>query len=235
MKRWISVTAVLLTAGALTALAQTMPGTPSTPSTQTGTDGKVRIAHLSPDAPAVDVLIGGKKALTNVPFKTVSAYLSVPAGKATVTVVPTGKTEPKVIDGSLDVSAGKNYTIAVVGTLRTIKPLVLEDNIVAPAEGNANVRVLHASPDAPEVDVAAKGGDVLFPKIAFGSGTDYAPVKAGTVDLELRAAGTTTVALPVNGVKIEAGKSYTMIALGTFKDKKLEVVPIMDDPMAKPK
>ncbi len=228
MKRWMSIIAAFLTAGTLTALAQTM-------TTTQGTNAKVRIAHLSPDAPAVDVMIGGKKTLTNVPFKTVSAYLSVPAGKAVVTIVPTGKTEPKVIDASVDVAAGKNYTIAAIGTLKTIKPLVLEDDIQAPDEGSANVRVLHASPDAPEVDVAAKGGDVLFPKVAFGTDTDYAPIKAGTVDLELRAANTTTVALPVNGVKIEAGKSYTMIALGTFADKKLEVVPILDDPMAKPK
>jgi len=43
---------------------------------QSGT-AKVRVVHASPDAPAVDVIVNGNKALTNVPFFTASAYYSV--------------------------------------------------------------------------------------------------------------------------------------------------------------
>jgi len=42
----------------------------------------------------------------------------------------------------------------------------------------------------------------------------YTPVDAGTYDLEVRLAGTDTVALAVPGVKLDAGKVYTAWAMG---------------------
>ena len=44
------------------------------------TNARVRVAHLSPDAPAVDVWVDGSRVLENVPFKAFSSYLELPAG-----------------------------------------------------------------------------------------------------------------------------------------------------------
>jgi hypothetical protein len=41
----------------------------------------VRVAHLSPDAPAVDVLVNGQRAITNLAFKEVTPYIPLPAAK----------------------------------------------------------------------------------------------------------------------------------------------------------
>ena len=38
-------------------------------------DATVRVAHLSPDAPSVDVHVNGAKALSGVLYKSVSKYL----------------------------------------------------------------------------------------------------------------------------------------------------------------
>ncbi len=51
----------------------------------------------------------------------------------------------------------------------------MDDN-AAPVAGMAKVRFLHASPDAPAVDIAVAGGPVLFPDVAFKEHAGYASV-----------------------------------------------------------
>lgn len=176
---------------------------------------RVRVVHASPDAPAVDILVNENAAFKNAAFKGITDYASLDAASYGVKVVPTGETEPAVIDATLDLMAGKDYTVVAVGKLDAIEPLVLMDNNSSPAAGKAHVRFVHASPDAPAVDVAvANGGPVLFSNVAFKGTGDYLPVDAMSYDLEVRLAGSATVALAVPGVKLEAGNVYTVFAMG---------------------
>jgi hypothetical protein len=179
---------------------------------QTG-KSRVRVVHASPDAPAVDVLVNDGAAFTNAPFKGITDYASLDTGTYNIKVVPTGATEPVVIEADLALEA-KDYTVVAVGLLENIEPLVLIDNNSAPAAGKAHVRFVHASPDAPAVDIAVKGGPVLFSNVAFKGTGDYLPVDAGTYDLEVRLAGTDTVALDVPGLALQAGTVYTVFAMG---------------------
>jgi hypothetical protein len=94
------------------------------------------------------------------------------------------------------------------------------DDLTTPAAGKAHVRFFHFSPNAPAVDIAVTGGPVLFPNRSFNdqaataSVVAFTPVDAGTYDLEVRVAGTNTVALAVPGVTLTAGKIYTVFAKG---------------------
>ncbi len=194
------------------------------------TPARVRVVHASPDAPAVDILVNGAVALSNVPFTAVSDYLSVPAGTYNVKVVPTGATTPVVIDADLTVEGGTDYTVAAVGQLANIEPLVLVDNNAKPAMGNAHVRFVHASPDAPAVDIAvAGGGPVLFSNVAFKGSQGPIPVPAGTYDLEVRLAGTSTVVLTVPGLAVADQTVYTVFAMGLAGGTPaLQAVPAVD-------
>ncbi len=190
----------------------------------------VRVAHLSPDAPAVDILVNGQRAIQNLAFKEVTPYLPLPAGKVRVQVVPAGQTSPVVIDAELDLQAGVYYTVAATGFLQGIRPQVYTDLLAGffPRAGQARIRVIHTSPDAPAVDVAVKGGPVLFANLPFPRAANYIAVDAGTYDLEVRAAGTTTVALELPGVRLEPGKIYTVFAVGSLQAGTLTVVPVVD-------
>ena len=199
---------------------------------------RVRVVHASPDAPAVDVYADGTKVLSNVPYKGASDYLPVPAGAHSFKVYAAGANPASataVISADATLGAGKDYTVVAVGTLANIKPAVFEDNNAAPAAGKAHVRVIHASPDAPAVDVAVKGGPVVFSNLTFPNAAGPSPVNAGTYDLEVRAAGTTTVALPINGAQLQAGKIYTVLAVGLLNGTpQLEALPIANDPAPAP-
>jgi hypothetical protein len=177
-------------------------------------DARVRVVHASPDAPAVDVLVNGQAAFTNAAFKAITDYAPLAAGSYAVAVVPTGKTEPQVISATLPLEAGKDYTVVALNMLANIEPLVLTDNNALPAEGKAHVRFVHASPDAPAVDIAVKGGPVVFSNVAFKGVGDYTPVDAGSYNLEVRLAGTDTVALDLPNVNLNAGTVYTVFAMG---------------------
>jgi hypothetical protein len=174
----------------------------------------LRVVHASPDAPAVDVWLNDSIAISSLAFGESSGYANLPAGEYNVVVVPAGAVEPRVIEATLTLSAGQNYTVAAVGLLADIAPLVSVDNISSPADGMSHVRFGHLSPDAPAVDIALTGGDVLFPGAAFRDIAEYMPVPAGSYDLEVRLAGTDTVVLPLPGIIFEEGKVYTVFAIG---------------------
>jgi len=190
---------------------------------------RVRVVHASPDAPAVDVWVNGAPAFKNAPFKGITSYAELAGGDYDVQVVPAGATTPVVIKGTLSFGAGKDYTVIALGKLANIAPLVLEDNNAIPEMGKAHVRFVHASPDAPAVDIAVKNGPVLFKNVAFKGVGEYLPVGAGTYDLEVRLAGTNTVALSVPGVKLDNQTVYTIFAMGLAGGQPaLTAVPSVD-------
>lgn len=197
----------------------------------------VRVLHASPDAPAVDVYLDDTKvsALTNVPFGVISGYLDVPAGAHNVKVYATGTTTGAVIDADVTVAAGKMYTIAATGAVASIGAQVIED---APSTScsTAQVRVVHFSADAPAVDVATMGSapaDAMVKNLAYPNATGYLDLPGGSYDLDVRLAGTTTVALPLPGVAVVACNSYSVFAVGSAANpavggKALQVVVAVD-------
>lgn len=182
----------------------------------------VRVLHASPDAPAVDIYLDDTvvEGLTNVPFGTISDYLPVPAGDHNVKVFATGTTSDPVIDADVAVSAGASYTIAATGALTSITAQVLEDEPSASCD-NAQVRVVHFSADAPAVDVATAGAapaDAVVKDLEYPNATGYLALPADTYDLEVRLAGSTTVALPLPDVTIEDCRAYSVFAVGSAAD-----------------
>ncbi|SIT91028.1 DUF4397 domain-containing protein [Pontibacter indicus] len=174
----------------------------------------VMVVHASPDAPGVDLLVDDAKvnsaALT---FPNNTGYLEVPAGRRNVKVNAAG-TNNTVINANLDLDRDDSYSVFAINTLSAIEPLVLEDDLDAPASGKAHVRFVHLSPDAPAVDVAVTGGPVLFSNRAFKSATEFTPVDAMSYNLEVRLAGTQTVVLTVPNVQLANGRIYTIFARG---------------------
>ncbi|PRO65971.1 DUF4397 domain-containing protein [Alkalicoccus urumqiensis] len=88
---------------------------------------------------------------------------------------------------------------------------------------NAMVRVLHASPDAPEVDVYVNG-DAAVEGAAFKDITDYLELPAGDHDVAIFPAGEGGEGDPVleETVTVEGGMHYTVAATNTLDSLTLE-------------
>ena len=192
---------------------------------------QVRVAHLAPDAPNVDVYVNGEPVLTDVPYTTVSGYLSLPAGTQQVTVYATGDTTSPVIDTPVELAAGGAYTVAAVGLVAdgSLTAQVYEDDLRSPASGNAKVRVVHTSPDAGPVDVVPRGGQALVAGLTFPEASPYAQVPAGTYTLDVNAAGTDQTALTVPDATLASGGVYSAFAVGTVFADSLNVLLVQDN------
>lgn len=84
----------------------------------------------------------------------------------------------------------------------------------AHAQGaTAMLRVVHASPDAPAVDVYLDGVRVLE-SFAYGARTPYLPVPAGQRQVAITAAGAPEAVVFDATLTLEAEKAYTVVATG---------------------
>jgi len=192
----------------------------------------VRVAHFSPDAPNVDVFVEGEQVLADVAYGDVSPYLAIEPGTYTVTITAAGDPETVAFEGEVTVDAAF-YTIAAVGELgaETFEPLVLLD------AGSALVRLVHASPDAPAVDVYADD-DPLFENVEFTESTDYVPVPAGDYTLSVRPAGDPETTVASFDVTLDLGTAYSAYAIGYLEppedvvDRDFTVQPTIDGPLA---
>ena len=180
------------------------------------TTGRVRAVHLSPDAPAVDVLLDGNQVLANVTYLVASDYLDVPSGNRTFRVEPVGS-NTAVIEATVPVAANVDYTLLAVNYVEDIEPLYLTDDNSEPSAGNARVRVVHGAPSVGAVDVyvtapGAPLGTPALTNVPFKGFSGYLEVEAGTYQVRVTPTGTTTVAINQE-IVAPAGVVATAIAV----------------------
>src|SRR5918997_272398 len=194
---------VVLGLALMTALALVAPAF-----AQGADQAQVRVAHLAPDAPNVDVYVNGDPVLTDVPYTT-----------------------SPVIDVPVELAAGGAYTVAAVGLVAdgSLSAQVYEDDLRSPASANAKVRIIHASPDAGPVDVVPRGGQALVAGLTFPEASPYAEVPAGTYTLDVNAAGTNQTALTVPDATLASGGVYSAFAVGTVFADSLNVLLVQDN------
>jgi len=170
----------------------------------------VRVAHASPDAPAVDVFVNGNAVLEDVVFGTISDYLELDPGEYTIEVAPAGQGRgAAVIQTTASVSAGTFYTVAAVGRLDDIEAGIFRD-------ATTRLRAIHFVPGAPAVDVAVVDGPVLFEGVEYGTVTDYLTVNPGHYDIEVRVSETGEGISRFVDVSLEPSTTYSAFALGSL-------------------
>ena len=82
------------------------------------------------------------------------------------------------------------------------------------AAASAYVRVVHAAPAVPDVDVYVDGAKAL-PNFMFGTVTDYIPLSAGAHDIAVVPNGQDiSKAVIKQSVTVDGGKMYTVAAIG---------------------
>lgn len=157
--------------------------------------GWIRIAHLSPQAPPMDMYVypfgdpGRPTVLKDVRYGTVSRYIAVTPGQYSVAMRGFGApaTSKPALTTSFMVTAGSAFTLAAMGPDPGLRTEVLKDQLNAPA-GRAVVRVLQASLKQHRVTVSY-GMDVLAQQLAFGSATSYTAVSPGAQTVKFTAPG----------------------------------------------
>ena len=203
------------------AATTTTSGATTTETESEGADANVRVAQLSPDAPALNVLVDGRAIARNLPFENVSGYVPVEPGSHTITILRAAN-NVSLTNATVSFEAERNYTLAVVGEVSEngstqLRPVVLRDDAATPDADSVAVRFVHGSPDVGPVDVTVnETGRVLFDDVTFGAGTPYRFFPAGDYDVEIRRATETNdgPVLAQFPVGFDAGVGYTTFLTG---------------------
>lgn len=180
--------------------------------------------HGSPDAPAVDIYAGAAKLVENLAFGELSGAIQVPPGAYDLDFKATGQGQTAATLSTPSLAAGERY-LAIASGFLTDNPdfrLLPYGDAFGEAGAQARVRVVHASPDAPAVDVGTVSGNTVTPvpdftNLAFeqasiASGTTL-PV--GNLPIGLAAAGTTTPVVTFT-VPTAAGLKAFAVASGSL-------------------
>jgi hypothetical protein len=177
--------------------------------------GWIRLAHLSPDTPEVDVYLSSFGAaddptvLRGVGYGMFSPYQQVPEGSYTVAMRLAGApaTEPAVLSTTVQVLADSAATVAGMGQNAELRLVTLTDDLDAPAAGQSKVRVIQAAMTAPRVDTVTLGDTALGSDLEFTAATDYRGVPAGAAVVRVDSPGPTAE----QTLDLGAGSTYTVV------------------------
>ncbi len=152
-----------------------------------GDSARIRVAHLSPDAPAVDFclasagtgefagpVLASAGGLAGLSYSKVTKYLDVAPDQYDVRLVAPGSKDCSTSLGGLPdvtnlpaLTVGATATIAATGLLShgegqpfELKAYLDDADVAA---GQAKLRFIHASPGTPNVDVGLGGGVAFTP------------------------------------------------------------------------
>ncbi len=218
----------MLTAASALLLGIPAAATASASSATAGT-GWIRLAHLSPNTPPVDVYLysfGNSNAqivLHHVAYGTVSPYEAVTPGDYSVAMRASGAapSSQPVLSTSVTIADGKAYTVAGMGPESGLRLQVINDTLTTPA-GKSLVRVIQASLKQQTVKFHCSCGGDIAAKASFASVSPYAPIPAGTWTMS--ATGPSSSArLPVTLV---SGTVHTEVVLDGANG--LEIVNLED-------
>lgn len=191
---------------------------------------RLRVVHAAPifDPEMVSVFLTGPDDGLEAPTETFAfgsdfGPETIPAGDYRIRITPAGDTTTVLFDsGTLPLPGGADLVVAAVISALPEVPLSL---LVADGQSvgelidtraEATVRVVHAAPAAPNVDILLD--DALPPAVenlAFPEFTDRLPIAAGDYNVKVVPTGSGPEAAVIEGdVTLVAGEEYSVYALG---------------------
>jgi hypothetical protein len=204
---------------------------------------KVQAIHNSPHptADSVDIWVvtpvGATKLLPNFKFRQATPFVDVPAGvPVTVAVALPGSTSINDTVAGLSITAslnsGERYLLLAQGNVSTsgyaANPNGINTSFAflpvggirdgSSTSGNTDLIVVHGSPDAPGVDIYAKGVSTpLISDLRYNRASSYVSVPAARYVLKIHGAGSpVAVAAKVADLSGAAGASLVVFASGYF-------------------
>lgn len=189
----------------------------------------VRFAHVSADAPAVDIYvqeISDTPLVVNLAYGAVTDFILLPEGNYTIITTAAGSDDDVVATLNWDVARNTSWLISVVGLMSNVsmhvEPLLLLRNDIA--DDVARVRVVNFISGAPSLTLASDAGD------EFGQGlgwigmfdADFAP---GTYNLNLTSPDG-SIQVEQMPIGLPGGELSTLLIVGSADGTRAaEIIP----------
>lgn len=189
---------------------------------------RLQVLHASPDAPAVNVLLNGDVALSDLDYKSGSGQSVLRTGTYSVQVdgiLPDGNA---AVIGPVDISFDSNkiYTIVAVNSVADIEPVIIEQPTTAVAAGAARLFVLHGAAEAPTVDVYVTAPDADLtadaPVGSFSFQETIGPAEVAAGDYQIRVTAEdepTNVVFDSGTITLNSGDDLVLVAVPNTSDE----------------
>lgn len=212
----------------------------------TGTS-RLRVLHAAPLAPEVDVYLtspgadlAASAAVGTFAFRGDLGPVEVAAGDYQIRITAAGDPQAVVFDsGTVTLASGSNLLVAAVENTTTgpspvnlvVQPAAAGETVTLHDVATpANVRVIHASPDAPAVDIVVND-DFAMPLVSnleFPDFTPFVSVPPDEYNVKVVPGGTRNAVIDAN-LDLAAGVSYSILAINTL-GAGIEALVADDDP-----
>jgi hypothetical protein len=190
--------------------------------------------HGGPDAPAVDIFAGEAELVNNLAFADLSGGVQVPPGSYTLDFFPTSPGsdrpagDPAASFDTPILNGGERYLAIASGFLspdgageQAFNLVAFRDAFDLTDESNARIQAIHASPDAPAVDIGTVSGGVIdavvFENLVYPAGKPDAGASVPAAALTLGVAPTGDVnPVATFDVTTVAGLRAYAVAIGAL-------------------
>jgi hypothetical protein len=234
----------IYTVAAVNDVAAIEPVVISQPDTAVGAGAaRLFVLHGAAAAPQVDVFVTAPDAdlaasapVGTFSFKETIGPAEVAAGDYQIRVTAAGDPTAVVFDsGTVTLNDGDDLTIAAVpstsGGPAPISLVALNGTgslEILDINTPTSLQVIHASPDAPAVDIVVDGG-VLVPGLAFPEATGFVEVPGGIYNVSVTVAGNPgAIAIGPVDLDLTPGTRYSVFAVGELAA--IEPLILTDDP-----
>ncbi len=191
---------------------------------------RLRLINLAPDDTNVDMYVtGGDKLFDDLAFGKASDYTDLDAGSYDFEVRPHDQETVALSMAGFQIDEGNAYDVLLIGSVTdsSLKVIPITTPVATPCSAvlgigtptDACVRFIHASPDAPAVDIYVNGSKVVE-NLAFGAGTDFVALPAGDDrEIQIVSAGNPIEdAILDKKSDFDAGHAYEVVAADMVKD-----------------
>jgi hypothetical protein len=187
------------------------------------TSANVRVVHASPDAPTVDIIIGGTPIgqKQDLDYQDATAWFPIAPNTYEISVEANlPGDDANVLTFSPVLVGSQTYTILAIGSVGqgTLEALVVENTLTPVTAGNVRAQVVHAAPNAPEVDVYVTAPNTLLSTeqplatLVYKQFTGQVEVPAGDYQIRITPAGSTTVVFDSGSLSLADGSDLLISA-----------------------
>jgi hypothetical protein len=174
----------------------------------------VRFVNAEPTIDRADLWFGDQPAFSAVTYRAVTPYKELPGDRRDFRLRGAGASTDLAANQE-GLRGGRRYTIVAMRKADNSSMLAVFSESARPQSGAAGVRLINAAAGMGALDVGIAGrNDRIANGVKFGEATDYHTVQTGPTVLEVRRKEKKTGGVPVQSRNLEAGKLYTLIALG---------------------
>ncbi|MBK6265584.1 DUF4397 domain-containing protein [Marivirga sp. S37H4] len=193
----------------------------------------VSLYNGSPDGSALDIYVDNNRINYNAfDYTDHTGYLRFYTGERVLRFTPFNAANT-VLETEISLEPDSLYSVFITGQTGDREALVVHDDIRTEDNDNVLLRILHASPDAPVVNLTYTGTDTqLFENMTYRDISGFEEINAGQTSFEIRNAVTNEVVTTVSNVNFISGRVYTLVIrgfveppAGSTHDLGVQVVP----------